>query len=89
MSSNPHAPLAREIVSALLRLPRTEQREFMRLAVDYLRRESFTDVDSIHGFITASPSALLTEERRAQLLSAVAHAARDNDSSALMAIETS
>lgn len=88
MSLTPHSLIAREIVGALLKLTRAEQREFMRLAVDYLRRESFTEVDSIHGFITGEPSAVLSDERRAQLLAAVARAARNNDPWALMAVET-
>lgn len=84
MSSSDHATVTRTIVVALLKLPREEQREFMRLAVDYLRRESFTDVTSIHEFICGERSAIVSDERRAQLLSAVAKAIRDNDQSALM-----
>jgi hypothetical protein len=88
MSENPHALLTREIVSGLLKLPKPEQREFMRVAVEFLRRESFTDVTSIHDFILAEPSAVLTEDRRAQLLSQVAKAIRDNEPETLMPVET-
>ncbi len=84
MSAADHATVTRVIVTALLKLPRDDQRDFMRLAVEYLRRESFTDVASIYDFISAEPSAIVTDERRAQLLSAVAKAIRDNDPSALM-----
>lgn len=79
MSNNPHALLTREIVGALLKLPQKEQREFMRQAVEFLRRESFTDVTSIYDFILADPTAVLTEERRSELLSTVARAIKTND----------
>ncbi len=84
MSAADHATVTRAIVAALLKLPWDEQREFMRLAVDYLRRESFTEVESISDFISGEPSAIVTDERRAQLLSSVAKSIRDNDPSALM-----
>lgn len=79
MTANPHAMLTREIVGALLKLPKESQREFMRQAVEFLRRESFTDVSSIHDFILSEPTAILTDVRRAELLATVARSIREND----------
>lgn len=77
--SHPHAMVTRQIVTALLRLPHDQQRAFMRTAVEFLRRESFTDVASIHDFILAPDSAILTAVRREELLGIVLRAARDGD----------
>lgn len=82
--SEPHAIQVREIVTALLKLPQKEQREFMRVALDYLRRESFTEVGSIYEFATSEPSAVLTESRRIELLGVVARSAREGDVSLLL-----
>lgn len=86
MTARPHSLLTREIVTALLKLPPPEQREFMRQAVEYLRRESFSEVDSIHGFIVAEPTAILTDARRTELLSAVARAIKNNEPALLQPI---
>lgn len=87
MSTVPFPLETRAIVSALLRLPKTDQRQFMALAIEFLRRESFTDVTSISDFLAAPPSALVSDERRAQLLGQVAKAIRENDQGALRAAE--
>lgn len=81
--AHPHAMVTRQIVTALLRLPHADQRQFMRAAVEFLRRESFTDVASIHDFITAPETAILPALRREELLGVVLRAARDGDVNAL------
>lgn len=83
MKPNPYSIITRELVAALGKLKPAEQREYMRVALDYVQREAGADADSIHSLITGEPSPALTQERRTQLLATIARAFKSQDLSLL------
>jgi hypothetical protein len=77
------ASLCTQIAKHLISMNGTERAEYFALILEFLRRQTGKPVESLHDFITATPTEELPETRRDELLAIVARALKERDQFAL------